>query len=71
MSKSPKKKGDKFARRMGAICFLGLGGFIAWAGLVPLQEGIAASGTIVVENNRQVVQHLEGGIIQTLSLIHI
>lgn len=62
------KKSDRFTRRMGHICIFGLGGFLAWAGLVPLEEGVAASGAIVVENNRQVVQHLEGGIVQDIAI---
>lgn len=57
---------DSFVRKAALICLLGLGGFIAWAGLVPLAEGVPASGQIVVENSRQVVQHLEGGIIHEL-----
>jgi len=63
-----KSSSDAFARRMGQICFIGLGGFLAWAGLVPLEEGVAASGAVVVESNRQVVQHLEGGIIQDIAI---
>lgn len=59
---------DVFAKRMGQICLIGLGGFMAWAGLVPLEEGVSASGAVVVENNRQVVQHLEGGIIQEIAV---
>ncbi|WP_417481958.1 HlyD family type I secretion periplasmic adaptor subunit [Maricaulis sp.] len=57
---------DPFIRNAALICLLGLGGFLAWAGLVPLAEGVPASGQIVVENSRQVVQHLEGGIIHGL-----
>jgi HlyD family type I secretion membrane fusion protein len=57
---------DPFIRRSALICLLGLGGFLAWAGLVPLAEGVPASGQVVVENSRQVVQHLEGGIIHEL-----
>ncbi len=57
---------DPFIRRAALICLLGLGGFLAWAGLVPLAEGVPASGQVVVESSRQVVQHLEGGIIYEL-----
>lgn len=67
-SSEPQKRSDRFATRMGQICFLGLGGFALWAGLVPLEEGVSASGTVVVENNRQVIQHLEGGIIQDIAI---
>ncbi|MEM7006409.1 MAG: HlyD family type I secretion periplasmic adaptor subunit [Pseudomonadota bacterium] len=63
-----RNKVDGYSRLMGGICLIGLGGFICWAGFVPLEEGVAASGTVVVENDRQVVQHLEGGIIQTISI---
>jgi HlyD family type I secretion membrane fusion protein len=69
MSKPRTQKGsDRFASRMGQICFLGLGGFALWAGFVPLEEGVSASGTVVVENNRQLIQHLEGGIIQDIAI---
>ncbi|MEO1360836.1 MAG: HlyD family type I secretion periplasmic adaptor subunit, partial [Pseudomonadota bacterium] len=61
-------RSDRFATRMGQVCFIGLGGFALWAGLVPLEEGISASGTVVVENNRQLIQHLEGGIIQDIAI---
>ncbi|WP_300528100.1 HlyD family type I secretion periplasmic adaptor subunit [Maricaulis sp.] len=55
---------DPTIRVMALICLIGLGGFLAWAGLVPLAEGVPANGLVVAENNRQVVQHLEGGIIE-------
>ncbi|WP_300540934.1 HlyD family type I secretion periplasmic adaptor subunit [Maricaulis sp.] len=57
---------DPFVRHAAVACAIGLGGFLAWAGLAPLAEGVPAAGQIVVENDRQVVQHLEGGIIQDL-----
>ena len=63
-----KPKRDLFAKRMGQVCLVGLGGFLAWAGFVPLEEGVSASGSVVVENNRQVVQHLEGGIVQNIAV---
>lgn len=60
--------GDRSAARMGWMCVVGLGGFIAWAGLVPLQQGIAASGTVIVQNKRQIIQHLEGGIVDRIDV---
>ncbi len=63
-SLSPRR--DPFVRRMAAVCALGFGGFLLWAGLAPLEEGVAARGRVVVEDERQVVQHLEGGIIGEL-----
>ena len=47
---------------------LGFGVFALWAGLVPLDEGISVAGTIVVDDDRKVVQHLEGGIIAELNV---
>ncbi|HOY79884.1 MAG TPA: HlyD family type I secretion periplasmic adaptor subunit [Hyphomonadaceae bacterium] len=52
----------------GAICTLGFGAFAGWAGLAPLDEGVTAGGAVVVEDRRQVVQHLEGGVITNLSV---
>lgn len=57
---------DKTVRRMALICAIGFGGFCGWGALAPLEEGVAASGQIVVEDNRQKVQHLEGGIVSEL-----
>jgi len=48
------------------VCLGSLGGFLVWAALAPLAEGIIAFGTVVVENDRKVVQHLEGGIIDQI-----
>ena len=59
---------DKIVRKMGAICLLGFGGFLVWGTLAPLEEGVAASGQIVVEDNRQRVQHLEGGILSEIKV---
>ena len=61
---NPRK--DRHVGRMAFACFFGLGGFIAWGSLAPLEEGVAAHGKIVVESNRQTIQHLEGGIVHEL-----
>jgi len=57
---------DKTVRNMALLCAIGFGGFCAWGAIAPLEEGVAASGQIVVEDNRQMVQHLEGGIVSEL-----
>ena len=48
------------------VCALSLGGFLAWAGLAPLAEGVTAYGAVEVESDRKIVQHLEGGIIDQI-----
>ena len=46
------------------VILLFLGGFGAWATLVPLASATVAQGQLRVEGNRRTIQHLEGGIIR-------
>lgn len=46
--------------------FLLVGGFGAWAVLTEISGAIIASGRIEVDQNRQVVQHLDGGVIDDI-----
>ncbi|CNL42929.1 HlyD family secretion protein [Yersinia enterocolitica] len=50
----------------GLLIFGGFIGFLLWAGLAPLDKGIAVMGHIVVAENRKVIQPLQGGRIQQL-----
>lgn len=43
---------------------IGFGGFLLWATLAPLDEGVAAPGTVAIDTHRKAVQHLTGGIIK-------
>lgn len=43
---------------------LGFGGFLLWAGLAPLDEGVPTHGMVTVDTKRKAVQHLTGGIIK-------
>ena len=55
------------ALRVGIIVIVvALGGFLAWASLVPLTEGVVATGSVVVDTAHKTVQHLEGGIVEKL-----
>ena len=45
---------------------LGFGGFVGWAIAAPLDSAVIASAVVAVEGSRQVVQHLEGGIIKEI-----
>lgn len=42
---------------------LALGGFLAWACLAPLDQGVVGSGTVVVAGERKAVQSLVGGVV--------
>ncbi len=47
-------------------CAAFFGGLGVWALLAPLNSAAIAPGVIVVDSSRKTIQHLEGGIIQTL-----
>ena len=40
-----------------------VGGFGTWSVMTKIAGAVVASGTIEVERNRQVVQHIDGGIV--------
>jgi protease secretion system membrane fusion protein len=43
---------------------IGFGGFLLWAALAPLDEGVAAPGLVAIDTKRKAVQHLTGGIVK-------
>jgi protease secretion system membrane fusion protein len=55
-----------YARLGWLIVLLGVGGFLLWALLAPLDKGVPLSGTVAKESNRQAIQHPTGGIIADL-----
>ena len=46
------------------VLAIGFGGFLAWAALAPLDEGVPATGMVSIDTKRKTVQHLIGGIVQ-------
>lgn len=48
------------------IALVGFGGFVAWAALAPLDQGVAATGQVVVTGNRKTVQNLLPGMVQAI-----
>jgi protease secretion system membrane fusion protein len=55
------------AVRAGAWALgIGLIGFLIWATLAPLDEGVPTEGVVSIETNHKVVQHLTGGIVGQL-----
>ena len=65
-SARPDQNDRKF-QRIGyaiiAIVFIGFGG---WSALAPLGSAAPASGMVVVQSERRILQHLEGGILEQL-----
>jgi protease secretion system membrane fusion protein len=43
---------------------IGFGGFLLWAGLAPLDEGVPGPGMVSIDTKRKAVQHLTGGIVK-------
>lgn len=55
------------AARSGLWLLLaGLGGFLLWSVLAPLDQGIVGSGTVVVSGERKTVQTLLGGVVEEI-----
>jgi len=53
---------DARPRRWGWwLLVLGLGGFMAWAALAPLDAAVTSSGSVVVSGSRKLVQPVSGG----------
>ena len=52
------------ARKGLWVLVLGFGGFLLWAGLAPLDEGVPSMGTVAIDTKRKTVQHLTGGIVK-------
>ena len=48
------------------LLVLGFGGFLAWAFLAPLDEGIPANGVVSVDSSRKRIDHPSGGIIEQI-----
>lgn len=48
------------------IVIVGVGGFLLWASLAPLDKGVPLSGTVAVSSNRKSIQHPTGGIIEDI-----
>ena len=56
--------GYQRAGKYGVV--LGLAGFLLWAGFAPLDQGVAASGTVVIAGNIKQVQSPADGVISEI-----
>jgi HlyD family type I secretion membrane fusion protein len=55
-------------RRIYAVILFGVVGFLICAALTPLAGGVISAGRVSVESNHKAVQHLEGGIVEKISV---
>ena len=46
------------------VLAVGFGGFLLWAGLAPLDEGVPTQGMVTLDTKRKTVQHFSGGIVK-------
>ena len=51
------------------LVIIGLGGFLVWASTIKIAQGIMTTGQLTIESQRKTVQHLEGGIIEEISIV--
>lgn len=64
---SHPERDARFFSRMGwLLTVVGAGGFFLWAGLAPLDQGIAVQGTVVVSGKRKAVQTLSPGVVSRI-----
>lgn len=56
-----------FHTRLGWwVVIAGVGGFLLWASLAPLDKGVPLSAKVTVATNKKAVQHLTGGTVDTI-----
>ena len=48
---------------------IGFGLIIVWAAFAPLDEGVPANATVVINNKRKNIQHLSGGVIRKVFVL--
>ena len=65
LDKKRKYRDTRGPIRIGVWALLiGLGGFVLWAVLAPLDEGVPSSATVVIDTKRKAVQHPTGGVVK-------
>ena len=65
----PSSDTSAVARTGLLVLGLGFGGFLLWAALAPLDEGVPTQGMVTLDTKRKTVQHLSGGIVKEV-LVH-
>lgn len=56
----------KYMRLGWLIIIAGLGGFLLWASLAPLDKGVPLTGTVAVASNKKAIQHESGGTVDSI-----
>ncbi|MEJ7929780.1 HlyD family type I secretion periplasmic adaptor subunit [Ramlibacter sp. AN1015] len=66
MDQAPDTNAGRFGRWGWLLVLVGLGGFLLWAGLAPLDQGVPVTGTVTVSGNKKAVQHEIGGTVERI-----
>lgn len=48
------------------VLLIGFGGILLWAAFAPLDEGVPCQGTVSIATKSKVVQHLDGGVVDSV-----
>lgn len=60
-------KDENYYAKLGwHLLIWGFGGFVAWASLAPLDQGVSAPGFIITASNRQAIQPLTSGMVEEI-----
>lgn len=59
---------SKVIRRLAIGCTAALVLISAWSVFVPIASGAVAPGQLAIENRRKTLQHMDGGIVQTVAV---
>src|SRR6478672_4968210 len=62
----PQRPVAYYTRLGWLVVVLGVGGFLLWASLAPLDRGVPVTGTVISEGNRKSAQHPTGGIVDQM-----
>lgn len=55
--------------RLGlATLVFGFGGFLLWAALAPLDEGVPAPASVTIDTKRKAIQHTTGGLVHRVAV---
>lgn len=66
LPKPAPRPAEYFGRLGYGVIAAVFGGLLLWSILAPIDGAVIASGQVVVESNRKLVQHLEGGVIEEI-----
>lgn len=68
LSDSEPLAGTRLLRMVWIVMAVTIAAIFGWTALAPLNKGVNATGAVSTQSARQVIQHLDGGIIRTLNV---